>query len=216
MRSTDACPPPVISNARAIPRNATASSMPGGAKKAGHRTTIAVIITQIISNAPRRVSNPSRTNIPPRSSEIAAAPSHSDAGRMNGSGAYWAGIDIHFAQPGPLNEPRTFCAPCPMKAIPRASRSGTVAHEAEVDVSLRSIDFTLSESHELFCAHSTINPFAARHLGKKLWPDGKSLTARSKRDISQALDLFWIALPHFLFLRGCALHVDALRAVTGD
>jgi hypothetical protein len=59
---------------------------------------------------------------------------------MNGSGAYWAGIDIHLAQPGPLNEPRTFCAPCPMKAIPSASRSGTVAHKEDVDVSFRSID----------------------------------------------------------------------------
>ena len=150
MRSTDACPPPVISNARAIPRNATASSMPAGAKNAGHRTTIAVIITQTISNAPTRVSNPSRTNMPPRSSEIAAAPSHSEAGRMNGSGAYWTGIDIHFAQPGPLNEPRTFCAPCPMKAIPSASLRGTVAHEAEVEVSLRSIRFAPFTDRELF------------------------------------------------------------------
>ena len=58
-------------------------------------------------------------------------------GRMNGNGA---GNDVNFAHPGPLNEPRTFCAPCPVKAIPRASRSGTVAHKEEVDESLRSID----------------------------------------------------------------------------
>jgi len=56
---------------------------------------------------------------------------------MNGNGA---GKDVNFAHPGPLNEPRTFCAPCPVKAIPRASRSGTVAHKEEVDESLRSID----------------------------------------------------------------------------
>jgi hypothetical protein len=142
MRSIDACPPPLISRERAMPRNATASSIPAGGKKAGHRTTIAVPITHTIRNAPTRVSSPSKTNMPPRSSAIAAAPSHSDAGRMNGNGAYWGGIDIHFAQPGPLNDPRTFWAPCPMKAIPMASRKGIVAQVDEVEVSLRSMTAT--------------------------------------------------------------------------
>ena len=159
MRSIDACPPPVISRDRAMPRNATASSIPAGAKKAGHRTTMAVIITPIIRNAPTRVSNPSRTNMPPRSSDIAAAPSHSEAGRMNGSGAYCGGIDVHFAQPGPLNDPRTFWAPCPMKAIPIASRKGTVAHVDEVEVSLRSIELPFPNFSIGFVSASTINPF---------------------------------------------------------
>ena len=163
MRSTDACPPPVISRDRAVPRNATASSIPAGGKKAGHRTTIAVIITQTIRNAPNRVSNPSRTKIPPRSSAIAAAPSHSEAGRMNGSGAYWAGIEVHFAQPGPLNEPRTFCAPCPMKAIPKASRKGTVAHVDEVEVSLRSMPATFRfKSVWIASNYKSVSPFQPR------------------------------------------------------
>src|SRR5712691_11185936 len=138
MRSTDACPPPVISNAREMPRNATASSMPVGAKNLGQSTPkIATSITQAIRKAPTRVNNPSSTRIPPINSDNAAAPIHNHAGRIKRNGAE---DDVNFAQPGPLNEPRTFCAPCPMKAIPRASRNGTVAQEAEVDVNLRHID----------------------------------------------------------------------------
>src|SRR5712692_10929643 len=148
MRSTDACPPPVISNASAIPRNANASSIPSGAKKRGQSTPkIAVSITQVIRNAPTRVNNPSSTRTPPMSSENAAAPIHNHAGRMNGNGA---GKDVNFANPGPLNEPKTFWAPCPTKAIPSASRSGTGAHEAEVEVSLRSIRFAPLRDDELF------------------------------------------------------------------
>src|SRR6266436_7212128 len=148
MRSTDACPPPVISNARAILRKASASSMPVGAKKTGQSTPkIATSITQPIRNAPTRVNNPNSTRIPPVNSDNAAAPIHNHAGRMNGNGA---GNDVNFAQPGPLNEPRTFCAPCPMKAVPRASRSGTVAHKAVVDVSLRSIRFAPLREDDLF------------------------------------------------------------------
>ncbi len=161
MRSIDACPPPEISRDKAMPRNATASSIPAGGKKAGHRTKIAVTITQTIRNAPTRVSSPSSTNMPPRSSDIAAAPSHSDAGRMNDNGAYWGGIAIHFAQPGPLNDPRTFCAPCPMKAIPMASRKGTVAHVDEVEVSLRSIDLPFPNSSIGCVSSANINPFWA-------------------------------------------------------
>ena len=89
---------------------AIASSIPVGAKKAGHCVRIAVSITQIIRNAPTRVSKPSSTNIPPTSSEIAAAPSQSQVGRMKGNGTAWDN-DVHFAQPGPLNVPRTFCSP---------------------------------------------------------------------------------------------------------
>jgi len=54
--------------------------------------------------------------------------------------------DVHFAQPGPPNFPKTFCAPCPMKATPNASRSGTVTHDAEVEVILLSIDSSLPTS----------------------------------------------------------------------
>jgi hypothetical protein len=137
MRSIDACPPPEISKDRAMPRKAIASSIPAGAKKAGQRTPkIATSITQVIRKAPTRVNNPTNTRTPPMSSDSAAAPIHNHAGRMNGNGA---GKDVNFANPGPLNEPRTFWAPCPMKAIPRASRSGTGTHEEEVDVSLRNM-----------------------------------------------------------------------------
>jgi len=159
-RSTDACPPPAISSASALPRNDTGSSMPAGGKNAGQRTTIAVTITQIIKNAPTRVSSPNNTSIPPTSSDMAAAPSHSEAGRMNGNGAYWAGIEVHFAQPGPLNVPRTFWAPCPMKEIPMASRSGTVTQVEEVEVSRRSMTATFQYSN-LFGSRATINPFAS-------------------------------------------------------
>src|SRR5438552_843097 len=96
----------------------------------------------MIRHAATRVSRPSRINMSPASSDISAAPSHSEEGRMNGNGAYWGGNEIHFAQPGPLNDPRIFCAPCPMKAIPIASRKGTVAHVDEVEVSLRSMTAT--------------------------------------------------------------------------
>jgi hypothetical protein len=138
IRSTDAGPPPAIKSANAIPSIATASSIPAGAKKAGQRTpVIATSITQAIRNAPTRVNSPSSTRIPPMSSDNAAAPIHNHAGRMNGKGA---GKDVNFANPGPLNEPSTFWEPCPMKAIPRASRSGTVTHEEEVEVSFRSMD----------------------------------------------------------------------------
>src|SRR5205814_10379938 len=95
----------------------------------------AVTITQMIRNAPTRVSKPSRTNMPPTSSDIAAAPSHSDVGRMNGNGTAWDN-DVHFAQPGPPNEPSTFWAPCPMKATPVISRSRRVAHVDEVAANL--------------------------------------------------------------------------------
>jgi hypothetical protein len=157
MRSTDACPPPVISSARAIPRNATASSMPAGAKKAGQSTPkIATSITHAIRNAPTRVNNPNSTRTPPTSSDTAAAPIHNHAGRMNG---YGAGKDVNFAQPGPLNEPRTFCAPCPVKAIPSASLSGTVAHKEDVDVSFRSMALPFPQINSCFETRSTINPF---------------------------------------------------------
>jgi hypothetical protein len=38
---------------------------------------------------------------------MAAAPSQTDVGRMNENGTAWDN-DVHFAQPGPLNEPNTF------------------------------------------------------------------------------------------------------------
>ena len=62
--------------------------MPSGAKNLGQRTPkIATSITQVISKAPIRVNNPSSTRIPPISSDTAAPPIHSHAGRMNGNGA---------------------------------------------------------------------------------------------------------------------------------
>jgi hypothetical protein len=79
---------------------------------------------------------------------------------MNGNGAYWAGIDVHFAQPGPLNDPRTFCEPSPMKAIPMASRKGTVAQVEEVEVSLRSIDLPFPNFSIGCVSSANINPFA--------------------------------------------------------
>lgn len=162
MRSTDACPPPMISNARAIPSIATASSLPAGGKNAGHRTAIAVTITHTIRNAPTLVKNPSSTRMPPISSASAAAPSHSHAGRMNGNGAIWEN-DVHLAQPGPLNFPRTFCAPCPIKAIPRASRKGTVAHVDEVEVSLRSMTATFRfKSVRIASNYKSVSPFQPR------------------------------------------------------
>jgi hypothetical protein len=54
-----------------------------------------------------------------------------------------------------------------MKAVPRASRSGTVAHKDDVDVSLRSIDSPLPNVANYFC---TLNykSVCAGGLGKKL------------------------------------------------
>ena len=144
MRSTEACPPPVTSRASAIPRNATASSIPSGAKNFGHSTPkIAVSITHVIRKAPTRVNNPSKTKTPPINSPNAAAPIHNHAGRMNEKGA---GKEMNFVNPGPLNEPRTFCAPCPMNGMPSARRKGTGAHEEEVAISLRNISSPLSET----------------------------------------------------------------------
>src|SRR5207253_10274003 len=103
----------------------------------GQRTpNIAVSITQVIRKAPTRVNRPSRTRRPPTNSAKAAAPIQAVDGRMNGNGA---GKETNVLKPGPPKEPSTFCAPCPMKAIPIASRSGTVAQVEEVDVSLRSM-----------------------------------------------------------------------------
>ncbi len=51
-------------------------------------------------------------------------------------------MDVHLAQPGPLNEPRTFCAPCPIKITPNARRRGRVIQVEEVEVSLRSMTVT--------------------------------------------------------------------------
>lgn len=51
-------------------------------------------------------------------------------------------IDVHLAQPGPLNVPKTFWAPWPMKITPSDKRNGKVTQVEEVDVSLRSITAT--------------------------------------------------------------------------
>jgi hypothetical protein len=62
---------------------------------------------------------------------------------MKGNGAI-GDIDVHLAQPGPLKVPKTFCEPCAMKIAPSASRNGSVTHEEEVAVNLRSMAVTLS------------------------------------------------------------------------
>ena len=97
---------------------------------------IAVSIVQAIKKAPRRVNSPSKIRMPPINSESAAAPIHNQAGRINGNGAV---LEANARRPGPPNEPRTFPAPWAMKITPIDNRSGTVAHEAEVEASLRSI-----------------------------------------------------------------------------
>jgi len=53
-------------------------------------------------------------------------------------------MDVHLAQPGPLKAPKTFCEPCAMKIAPSASRNGSVTHEEEVAVNLRSMAVALS------------------------------------------------------------------------
>src|SRR3982075_4513519 len=78
IRSMDACPPPPIKSASALPSKATGSSVPVGAKKAGQSSLIAVNIVHTIRKAPTRVSNPRRISTPPSSSLTAAAPNHSE------------------------------------------------------------------------------------------------------------------------------------------
>jgi len=60
---------------------------------------------------------------------------------MNEKGTAWD-MAVHLAQPGPLNEPKTFCAPCAMKMTPNARRNGTVIQVEEVEISLRSMTVT--------------------------------------------------------------------------
>ena len=71
----------------------------------------AVSIVQKIKKAPTRVNNPTSINIPPRSSETAAAPSHNQAGRMNGNGVWAVGPVVKAFKPGPPKLPSTFPAP---------------------------------------------------------------------------------------------------------
>jgi hypothetical protein len=162
-RSTDACPPPAINSASALPTHASGSSIPVGPKNAGQCTPmIAVSITQVIRKAPTRVSNPSNTRMPPTNSASAAAPNHNQVGRMNGNGTNWDMV-VHRAQPGPPNVPRTFCAPCPMKIAPSASRSGTVTHVEEVEVSLRSMPATFRfKSVWIASNYKSVSPFQPR------------------------------------------------------
>src|SRR6266550_2504785 len=93
-------------------------------------------MTQAVRNAPTRVSKPSKIIMPPRSSEIAAAPSHNHAGFMKARGG---GIEVHFSKPGPPKLPSDFCAPCAIKTAPIASRRGTVVHVGDVEISLLNI-----------------------------------------------------------------------------
>ena len=158
IRSTEACPPPAIKSASALPRQASASCIPAGPKKAGQSSLIAVTITQVIRKAPTRVNNPSSTRTPPTNSATAAAANHNQVGRMNGNGAN-CDRDVHLAQPGPLNVPKTFCAPFPIKIAPSVRRSGTVAQVEEVKVSLRSM--TVTFRFGLLGTSTTINPFRA-------------------------------------------------------
>src|SRR6266403_341295 len=102
---------------------------------------IATSMLQVIRKAPTRVNNPSSTNAPPSNSPSAAAASHNQAGRIKGNGANCEKLSQLF-QPGPLNEPKTFCAPCPRKIAPSDRRRGTVIQVEEVEVSLRSMTVT--------------------------------------------------------------------------
>src|SRR6266508_3339257 len=103
-RSIEAMPPPEIKSARHIANNARGYSYPPLlAKKPDGQwiPIIAVSITQTIRKAPTRVSRPSKINMPPRSSENAAAPSHNQAGRMNGNGVWAIWPVVKTFKPGP-------------------------------------------------------------------------------------------------------------------
>src|SRR4029077_4695890 len=96
-------------------------------KPAGQWTVIAVSITQASRNAPTRVSNPRKTRIAPRSSETAAAPHQSQAGRIKLSGA---GPELmKLFSPGPPKLPKTFPAPCAKKIAAKANLIGIVTHD---------------------------------------------------------------------------------------
>ena len=105
------------------------------AKPAGQRTVlIAVAIVQASRNAPRRVSRPRKTNMLPSSSENAAAPHQSQAGRMKANGA---GPECtKLLSPGPPKLPNTFSAPWTKKTAANANLIGIVAHDDEVEIIL--------------------------------------------------------------------------------
>src|SRR5688500_3523426 len=85
--SKDAIPPPEIRSEKDMASRANGYSIPLGAKKAGQCTPkIAVIMVQATKKAPTRVSSPSTIRIPPPNSDRAAAPHHSQAGRMKENG----------------------------------------------------------------------------------------------------------------------------------
>lgn len=109
-RSIDAAPPPDIKSATHTASNVTGNAEPCGTRKPTFQVTpvIAVSMTQKIKKAPTRVRNPKSSNAPPINSAKAAAPIHSQAGRMKGNGA---GKLVNFASPVPPKLPSTFWEP---------------------------------------------------------------------------------------------------------
>src|SRR5262245_43403367 len=136
--STDKAPPPEMRSESAIARSDSGYSNPLlFAKKWGQCIpTIAVTITQPMKNAPTRVNRPSVTNMPPTNSEIAAAASHAEVGRMNVKGVF---PEMNVLKPGPPKVPKTFCAPWPIITAPNPSRIGTVAQVGTVEAILRNM-----------------------------------------------------------------------------
>ena len=68
-------------------------------------------------------------------------------------------MDVHLAQPGPLKAPKTFCEPCAVKIAPSASRKGSLTHEEEVAVNLRTM--AVAFRFGLFWNQATIKLLAA-------------------------------------------------------
>lgn len=135
LRSIEAMPPPEIMSASDIANNAIAYSYPPFwiEKPAGQRTElIAVAIVQAMRNAPTRVSSPRKTNMLPRSSENAAAPHQSQAGRIKPNGA---GPELtNLFNPGPPKLPKTFSAPWKKNTVAKANLIGIVAHDEDVEI----------------------------------------------------------------------------------
>ena len=86
---------------------------------------------------------------------------------------------VHLAQPGPLNEPKTFCAPCAMKMTPNARRNGTVIQVEEVEISLRSMTLTFRFGFYVE-RETTISPFAPVRLATSPEVSSGSVSARAR------------------------------------
>src|SRR4026209_1744312 len=100
-----------------------------------------------MKNAPTRVNNPSKINIPPISSDNAAADNQSHVGRIKLNGVLF---EMKVLSPGPLKLPSTFCAPCAIITAPSARRIGRVNHVGEVAISLRNMTVASSSDCVLY------------------------------------------------------------------